>query len=273
MIFLEQAVNQILQEEGQVIVSLEDLNLSWERIEALFIGVFEQAKQYISIYDWVNDYVSLSPTEREQYSHVRHITYQAYYQRFMPDLPPNYWEFNPYTKNISSLMNMPVNIEAGKYPTLTNLTYEIKLNVTKEQPCYFILPCTFRPHDFKFADFEVLKDNKNENNLILESINGVGQFDTKTLTGKLVMDKDYSDTLSVTSKYVGIKELDLTCELFYIWFKAALLQLIGAMKKQIDLTSVGLPFDFNADGLLERGRQLMDRVEELKGTKQHWSNF
>ena len=45
------------------------------------------------------------------------------------------------------------------------------------------------------------------------------------------------------------------------------------MKKQFDLTGVGLPFDINADGLLERGRQLMDRVEELKGTKSHWSNF
>ena len=41
----------------------------------------------------------------------------------------------------------------------------------------------------------------------------------------------------------------------------------------MDLTGVGLPFDINADGLLERGRVLMDSVEKLKETKQHWSNF
>ena len=51
------------------------------------------------------------------------------------------------------------------------------------------------------------------------------------------------------------------------------MQYIGAMKKQLDLSGVGLPFDINADGLLERGRQLMDSVHELKGTESNWSNF
>ena len=45
------------------------------------------------------------------------------------------------------------------------------------------------------------------------------------------------------------------------------------MKRQIDLQGVGLPFDINQDDLLNRGRELMNKVEELKGTKSHWSNF
>lgn len=273
MIFLEQTVNQILREEGQVIVGLDDLNITWQSLEDLFIGVFEQAKAYISIYDWVDDYVSLSPQERQQFSHIRHMTYQTYYQRYMPDMPGNYWEFNPYTKNLSSLMNMPVNVEVGKYPTITNLDYELQLNLKKEQAQPFLLPCTFNLEDFSFGDFVCFPDRKNTDNLIFESDHGVGHFNTKTLVGKIIMDEDFKGTLKVKSKYVGIKELNLTCEIFYIWFKAALMQYIGAMKKQIDLTGVGLPFDINADGLLERGRQLMDRVEELKGTKSHWSNF
>ena len=65
MIFLEQTVNQILREEGQVIVSLEDLNISWEDVESLFIGVFEQAKQYISVYDWITDNINSTPTQKE----------------------------------------------------------------------------------------------------------------------------------------------------------------------------------------------------------------
>lgn len=275
MIFLEQTVNQILLEEGQTIVTLQDLQLSMETMESLFISVFEQCKQYISIYDWVTDYWSLEPQEKSQYSHIRHITLNAYQgmQRFMPDMPQQTWEFNPYTKNARSLMNTSFSLEAGKYPTLTNLDYELSVDIKKEKPYHFYLPCSFYPEDFKLGDFVAHEDRKEENSLILESDIGVGKFNTQTLTGKIITDKDLKDTLKIKSKYVGIKELDLSCEIFYIWFKAALMQLIGGMKKQIDLTGVGLPFDINADGLLERGRQLMDRVEELKGTKQHWSNF
>lgn len=275
MLYLEQIVNQVLREEGQTIVSLEDLQISWESLQDLFIGVYEQSKQYISIYDWVIDHVGLTPQERDQYAHVRHFTYNTMLsmQRFLPDLPGEYWEFNPYTKNISSLVNSSFSLEVGKYPTLENLDYEIYLDVKKEQKRYFTTPCSFYPEDFKFSDFIAYEDCKNSNKLILEGEHGVGGFDTKTLNGYLILDEDYKGYLSVKSKYVGIKELDMTCELFVVWFKAALMQYIGSMKKQLDLTGVGLPFDINADGLLERGRQLMDRVEELKGTKSHWSNF
>jgi hypothetical protein len=45
------------------------------------------------------------------------------------------------------------------------------------------------------------------------------------------------------------------------------------MKKQIDLQGVQLPFDLNGDDILARGRELSAKVEELKTTKMHWSNF
>jgi hypothetical protein len=137
----------------------------------------------------------------------------------------------------------------------------------------FMLPCTFRPDDFSFGDMEAYPDERHKGHIIIEGENGVGNFDCNHLTGSIIMDKDYKGTLKVKSKYVGIKELDLSCEVFYVWFKAAVMTYIGAQKKQMDLTGVGLPFDINGDQLLERGRQLMDRVEELKCTKQHWSNF
>lgn len=274
MIFLEQTVNQILREEGQVIVTLEDLNITWEDVESLFIGVYEQSKQYIGIYDWTTDYLTTSPSKREEYSHIRHINYtnQVSLQRYMPDVPGVYWEFNPYTKNASSLMASNFSLEVGKYPTLTQLDYEIPIELKENNRQVFTLPCTFRPEDFSFGDMEAFPDRE-KGRMILEGDNMVGQFDLKRLQGYLISDKDFKDTLKVKSKYVGIKELDLSCELFYIWFKGALMCYIGAMKKQMDLTGVGLPFDINADGLLERGRQLIDRVEELKGTKSHWSNF
>lgn len=275
MIYLEQIVNQILREEGQTIISLEDLQITWPDLENLFIGVFEQSKKYISIYDWVNDTWTTNPQKRSQYSHIRHITYNPalYMQRLMGDLPGEYWEFNPYTKDVTSLFNASFSLEAGKYPTLENLEYTTYLDIKKEKTTRFITPCSFYAESLNFSDFIAYPKNRNDDILILEGEHGVGTFNNKTLIGEITLDEDYKGYLTIESKYVGIKELDLSCELFYIWFKAALMQYIGAMKKQLDLTGVGLPFDINADGLLERGRQLMDKVEELKGTKSHWSNF
>lgn len=272
MIFLEQTVNQILREEGQVIITFEDLQITWEDIEALFVGVYEQAKQYISVYDWITDTVSNTPNQKD-WAHVRHITYNAAFQRIMPDLPAHMWEFNPYTQNASSLVNSNFAMDVAKYPTLTQLDYSVDLKLQENRKQYFTLPCAFRPCDFKFADMVAVPDRKDSHKLILQGDSGVGMFDSQKLQGYLIMDKNYSSSLKVTSKYVGIKELDLSCELFYVWFKAALMQYIGAQKKQMDLTGVGLPFDINGDGLLERGRILMDSVEKLKETKQHWSNF
>lgn len=272
MIFLEQTVNQILREEGQVIVTLDDLQITWEDIEALFVGVYEQSKQYISVYDWITDNISNQP-EQKDWAHVRHITYNTAFQRIMPELQANLWEFNPYTRNASGMINSNFAFDVAKYPTLTQLDYEVNLNIKENSRQFFTLPCAFRREDFSFADMTAVPDRKDKNKLILQGDNGVGMFDCNRLQGYIIMDKDYKGTLKVKSKYVGIKELDLSCELFYIWFKAALMQYIGAQKKQMDLSGVGLPFDINADGLLERGRQLMDSVEKLKETKQHWSNF
>lgn len=273
MIYLEQIVNQVLMEEGQVIVTLEDLQISWEDLESLFIGVFEQAKQYINIYDWQSAYLSQDPTEQD-WTHIKHLTLDAsILQRIMPDIAQNLYEFNPYTKQARTMMNARFSVEAGLNPTLTHLPYETKLTLYANQKTRFKLPCSFEPETFKFGDFEAFPDRHKEGRIILECDNGVGNFDTKRLMGEIIMDKDFKDTLSVTSKYVGIKELGLDCELFYTWFKGVLMQYIGAMKKQLDLTGVGLPFDINADGLLERGRQLLDSVHELKGTESNWSNF
>ena len=275
MIFLEQTVNQILREEGQVIVSIDDLNITWEDLQSLFIGVFEQCKQYISIYDWTTSTISSQPSKKEDWAYVKHLAYNAYngMQRLMPDLQPQYWEFNPYTKNMSSLVNSNFTLEVGKYPTLENLEYTLPITLTQNKKQIFTLPCTFRPEDFSFAGMEAYENSKDPNKIILEGNNGVGMFDSIKLTGYVIMDQDFTGDINIVSKYVGIRELDLSYELFYIWFKAALMCYIGSMKKQLDLTGVGLPFDLNADGLLERGRQLMDTVETLKGTKSNWSNF
>lgn len=276
MIFLEQTVNQILREEGQLVVTPEDLGISWETLQDVFIGTFEQAKGYITTYEWVSDHLSVEPSEREQYSHIKHLNYNPLlgYQRIMPDVPHNYWEFNPYTKEASAIMNAKFSMEVQKFATLDYLDYTIPLNCKKERKTPFILPCSFEEDSFSFGDMVAYQDHRHKERIIIEGDNGVGTFDKNKLMGHIILDHDYSGTLKITSKYLAIKELDLNnAELFYVWFKANVLTMIGAMKETIDLQGMGLPFNINADALLARGRQLMDQVEILKGTKSHWSNF
>ena len=302
MIFLEQTVNQILREEGQVLLKLSDLNITWEMLEQTFIGTFEQAKGYISIYDWTEELITSTP-KKVNYSHIKHITYPSPngMQRFMPDMPQQYWEFNPWTKKVSSLMNMNFNLEVGRYPTLEQLEYELDLtNIKKGKSKRFFLPCTptddikaqvngsakeihieateteysdVEKNDYLDNSRECPCQNSNETGLELTGdVNGFVNYDT--LSGDIKFNEDFdSVTITFLSKYVGIRELDLSCELFYNWFKSNVLMLIGSMKAQIDLSSAGLPFDFNADGVLDRAKELRTKVEELKLNKSNWSDF
>lgn len=274
MIYLEKTVNQILREEGQVIVTLSALQITWEDLQDLFVGVYNEAKDYITIYDWVNDTLGNDPQKRD-YAHIKHMSYSnaLYMQKMMTTVAGEQYDYNPHKKEATSLVNADFSLEVQAYPTLDYLPYSITLNLKANRQYPFILPCSFEPETFEFAGMEAFYDTNNPNKIIIQSDNGVGSFDNKTLHGTIIMDQDYTGTLSVTSKYLGIKELDLNCELFYTWFKGSVMCYIGAMKRQMDLTGIGLPFDINADGLLDRGRQLLDKVEDLKGTKSHWSNF
>ena len=311
MIFLEQTVNQILQEEGQVVLSLPDLDITWDKLEKLFIGTFEQCKGYISIYDWENQVLTNSSQKYDQYTHIRHITYNPslFMQRLMPDVSGQYWEFNPYTKNASSLYNANFSLEVGKYPTCTQLIVPVEFkNVKAGTKIAFSLPfifdtkisakgmngvnskhlslqateytnledteCKDYSYDPLVPDKCVCCDSNNGSSIILSGDDCSGSFDLDTLTGFITFNEDYEKiNIDFMTKYVGIKELDLTCEIFYNWFKGNLLTMIGSIKKQIDMSGSGLPFDINQDDLLTRGREILAKVEELKGTKSHWSNF
>lgn len=290
MIFLEQTVNQILMEEGQII-KLSDLGITWEDVQKLFVGTFEQAKNYITIYEWTDATIGNTPTYLEG-SHIKHITYNTSYniQRIMPDLPQSYWEYNPWTKEASALMNTNFALELAKTATVSNLTYSLNVgDVTKDSSMSIVLPCI--PQSLTTNDSDITVSTKEVTlgttgctdscpckdstaNTIQFSGNINGTIDMSSLIGTITFDKDYSNlTLNFKSKYLGIEELDLSCELFYNWFKANLLTMMGSIKKQVDMSGSGLPFDFSQDGLLERGRELMQKVEELKATKSHWSNF
>ena len=281
MIFLEECVHQALLEEGQVIISpFKELDLTWEQLDRMFRGVYNQARGYISVYDWETNFVSIAGQTKDDYAYVRHITYNAYneMQRFMPDVPGQYWEFNPYNKTLKSLFATTFSFEVGKYAHIGRLPFALEFNdkITPATTSRFLLPCS------PDRDFKVVSDNglemvfirEDENQFEFSGTLGNGIINKETLIGDISFAKKANNaTLSFTSKYSGILELDLTCELFFKWFKASMLTLIGSMKKQIELEGVGLPFSISGDVLLDRGNELMKEVYSLRETKSHWSNW
>lgn len=302
MIFLEQITNQILREEGQVILALPDLGITWDTLEQLFIGVFEQSKAYLSVYDWERRHIT-DQKEKYDVAHIRHITYNTtnQMQRFMPDVPQQLWEFNPYTHNVSTLMNSNYSLEVIKYAQCKQLDYPIMLDqVGANVNQRILLPFTPTDNINVKADGTALNvdvtsatntetdndcnsylDNslpcpcKGGSNETILTYSGDmdGTFNSSNYIMNVKFNNDYNIVdMNLKSKYVGIAELNMTCDLFYKWYKAALLTMIGSIKSQVNMGG-DMPFDFNQDTLLERGRQLFAELEELKAKKQHWSNF
>lgn len=287
MIFLEEATNQALAEEGQVIVTLEDLGITWPQVERLFVGTYNQAKIYVPIYK--QEVMTLSPygLKVPNIANIRHIVYNSYQnmQRFMPDILQEQWEFNPYLHELKTLVSTSFNVEYATYSYCGSIPYSATLNNVKKDKIYpFKLPCQFVMDTFKISngdlsinateEIEENIDDKTVKMITLEGELGEGKIDVDNLEGYILLKEDADLlTLSLDSKYSGILELDLTCELFYTWYKANLLALIGSMKEQIDLPGVGLPFDINKDTLLTRARELSNLVEQLKGTKSYWSGW
>ena len=76
------------------------------------------------------------------------------------------------------------------------------------------------------------------------------------------------------TKYKAIEEWDMKTELFVKWFKANFLSMLGSIKEQAgNIDSASMPFDINRDGLLNRARELYEKVEELKINKSTWWEF
>ena len=286
MIFLEEITNQALMEEGQIILSLTDYDLTWQKLERLFVGTFNQAKDYLLIFDWTTQNLSPNAIKVPNLVHVKNIVYNSYQkmQRFMPTIEQQLWEFNPYTKDLKALVSTSFGLEYSKHATCDYLPYSITLSDVKADTAYpFALPCSFRAGTFTITTtdnqdvIDTVEEKTDESDNVFLEISGTmgeGQIDPKTLDGYITPVKDYTQiTLELTSKYKGLLELDMTEELFYNWYKANLLSLLGGIKDQIELPGVGLPFDLTRDTLSQKAGSLMATVNDLKVTKSHWSNF
>lgn len=285
MILLEQIVNQCLLEEGQIVSSITDLGLDWDKLESLLESTYEQAKRYLQIYDTMTINASTTPQVIDNIEQVRRVTYDVFlnYNRLVQDIPQEYWDFNPNTKQFKTLASMQYIVEYLTYPACGYLTYTQNIaSIQNKQNYTFKIPGSYEDDTFEISkgnlkSYITGNDINDSNIAIISGDLCDGTLNLTTFKGTLTNFTDIGNTpdmqISYTTKYKAIDKLGLHTELFNTWFKANLIGLIGAIKSQTTMSDIGLPFDTGGDNLLSRASELRDKVEQLKIDKQTWWNF
>lgn len=280
MIYLDRLIRVVLLEEGQTLISLDDLGITQEDLEDLFEGVYEQARPYAQRYIRKTMRGSMSPITLPEAVAVKRVTYNVYegFTRPVPDVPDNMWDFDPHTKQFRSFASTSYVVEYLTYPKCDYL--EISEVLTqKNGKIFFNLPCDYNPESLVLTQGNLKATC--EKSSIAGEYNLRGDLGTGLISKRRELAISLSDvakeeliSLSYRTKYKAIEEWDMKVEVFVVWFKAALLSLIGSIKEQAgNIDPAALPFDVNRDTLLGRARELWAKVDELKINKSAWYEF
>lgn len=288
MLFLDKCVKTALLEEGQVLVSLEDLGIAREDLNDLFESIYEQARPYIQRYIRKSITASTSPLKIPDAVSIKRVTLDSYmnlYNRTLPDLKPDGWDFNPHTREFTTFASTPYIVEYLCYPECGNLNVTDAILVSEKGKAHIKLPCKPDTKTFvlTYGDTTYKITEEDDNNFYFTYENEEGETIT---VGKL---NKRTDKLDITVGYIhdepaltysfdtwnyAIEEWDMKVEIFMVWFKAALLSMIGAIKEQAgNIDTASMPFDINRDTLLSRARELYAKLDELKTTKLTWWEF
>lgn len=284
MIYLDKITKNVLLEEGQTLVSLEDMEITNDDLNDLFFSIYEQARPYAQRYLKKKMHLSTSPVILDDAVEIKRITYDIYpnmYNRMATDIAQSAWEFNPHTRQLQVFAGTNYVVDYLCYPKCDYLPIS-EVHGIADNKLKFVLPC-LPDDDFKLksGDYEATVDetNTDTSKIVLNGTLGSGEIDLSSL--KLTLDttqSGLSDGTSVdcsfTTKNRAIEEWDMKTEIFVVWFKAALLNMIGSIKAQAgNIDSAAMPFDVTRDDLLQKAQNLYSRVEELKINKSNWWEF
>lgn len=278
MLFLDKCIKAILLEEGQLLVSLEDLGITSDDLNQLFESIYEQSRPYIQRYVKKSLTLSTSPITLPDAVSIKRVVYNTYmnnYDRIMADVPTKYWDFDPHSRTLTTYVSTSFIVEYLCYPKCGNLelSESILLNDGRGM---LKLPCSPDELTLKLMldTLECVSETKDKITTFKINDKEVATLDLSTL--KLYINaSEYNTALfTYTTLNYAIEEWDMKAEIFMVWFKAALLSMIGAIKEQAgNIDSAAMPFDINRDGILARARELYAKLDELKTTKSTWWEF
>ena len=289
MLFLDKCVRTILLEEGQILVSLEDLGISEDDLNQLFESVYEQARTYIQKYVKKSITASTSPVYLPDAVSIKRVVYNTFmndYDRVSSDIPQKNWDFDPHSRNLTTYVSMSYIVEYLSYPKCGNLDFTDAVELINGKGTA-VLPCKPDRDSFKLIygedEYKITSISEDgckyyfEKDLEDGEFLQVAEYDTcKKRLDIAIEPKEGINQINFSFKTLNyaIEEWDMKAEIFMVWFKAALLSMIGAIKEQAgNIDSASMPFDVNRDGILGRARELYAKLDELKQTKSCWWEF
>ena len=275
MLLLEEAIEIVVNKEGQQIVPLAAFSLDKLRIQNMFKNALKEYSEYFpnTITETVNSDSTGNCYLPKATGSPTSLRFSGFSQ--VPPLNSTYnkpeWYWNNETKTIQSLMvGGPWIVTYPADYTISNMSVEDRIMTLKnEEELEFNLA-----GEFKGESLVIKRESDNlsmsvdcvytKDGLTLADLSGKlgnGVVDLTNLRCKLYLDSTKDDNLiiSYVSKYLGVKELDKGSREFLDWFGSILLTSIGTLKllSQID----GLPFNIAVDDLRARGIELQNKVD------------
>lgn len=279
MLLLHEATYTILAEEGQVLVPLKALNFDKLTLERIFTSVAKKYQNKKPIRDKMIVNISPEGVELPNVRNILAVRPHIYnnFDKIAAPLERNMWDWNANTRMLRSLLSYQVEITYIGDLTIAQLpvAYKGPYFSTNEGTIEFFLRGDFKSNSLKITKNGLfVKDSGMEAGLVkLAGSLGYGNVDPETLKVTLTITDPTPGNLDINffSKYNAVKELNLDNLVFMTWYGAELLKAVGTAKK---ITMIeGLPLDITADGIMERARELQDKLEELLSQKSDWWNF
>lgn len=277
MIYLEELVDVILAEEGQVLMGidfiLDDLKLSMKKLEAVFVKSAREYSRRRPIEETRNFEVASTmlqlPSNVTAVRAVRFGVLDSMPRFFMPTLGQSGYEFERHTGILKV------------WPPISpiRVTYTREVEIKGSQSIELTYPMDSRedtleevlPTTFKSGTLTITKNSKTMS--VVDTVDGVAQLegnlgtgtiDTKTREVSLQLADTTANDLVIAYKslYKCINDLYIGDEVFTKLFASKLLESVAAMRAQATQEELQ-HIDLTTDDLYERVRILKKEVNKL----------
>ena len=273
MLTVEQAVEDIVLNNGMYAIPLTSFFCDWDKLNRMFINTLKKFEKYRPRLTQKVMYLDKYGVALPDALAVKSIAF--YNMNMIPSqcepCSSDEYDFDAYSKILKSigaseyLVHYLANYSTAKYDvtedTFTTLDGENAVTLKLQaMPDITTMIITKGSNSYKLTSrtdaFCTFTDENNTGNTARLT------YGNLKLVFKLT-DTDAEDiNVSYTSKYEAVTDLQIGDEAFQTFFGADLLTSIGNIKAVTKFES--LPADFTADGLIEVGKSLKEKVEQMK---------
>ena len=276
MLYLEQAVKNIVTGNGIFVIPLSAFSFNWDVLNTMFISTLKKFEKWKPVNKRI--YTTVSPSgivlpDAIEVKNVAMMSGNMIPAQASPFQSDDFY-FDPVTKLLQSVGTSQFLVTyLGSYTLQTN-------DFTQQFTCYTGEKCiteylTVVPNistlNITYNDETMTITSKDHDYIEFSSPSAQASLCVDSLKFELQrtqFDGEANVTISYTSAYKAIKELNESDEFFETWFGSVLLSSLGSIKAITKFES--LPVDVTTDDMLTYGRQLKETVNTYQIERSNW---